>query len=233
MFSGQGLQDYGCKSCKIIWTSILSSCLMQLVSNPKVITTVSSVCLQPRCLHNLIHVTWVQLPRVSNTLFSIFVMIACTALQAHFSFSCSATVCLLRVATPHTTIQQIHNSHRPYLLKRLGYRNRFIFIGNKIFACIKALQGFQYEFTYPSNFILKKVVGQRTLGNGFNEKCGNSSLPLQQETAYTISQILQLLCQILAVILMPISIFHIPIFWLHPEAEGAILHISSYCHGKM
>jgi len=36
MFSGLDLQDYGCKSCKIIWTSFLSSCLMQLVSNPKV-----------------------------------------------------------------------------------------------------------------------------------------------------------------------------------------------------
>jgi len=31
MFSGKGLQDYGCKSCKIIWTSIPSSCYMQLV----------------------------------------------------------------------------------------------------------------------------------------------------------------------------------------------------------
>ena len=89
-------------------------------------------------------------------------MIACTALQAHFSFPCSATVCLLRVATPHTTIQPIHNSHRPYLLKRLGYRNRLT--RNKILACIRALQWFQYEFTYPSNFILKKVVWPKNTG---------------------------------------------------------------------
>jgi len=32
MLIGYDLQDYGCNSCKIIWTSFLSSCFMQLVS---------------------------------------------------------------------------------------------------------------------------------------------------------------------------------------------------------
>ena len=35
-FSGKDLQDYDCISCKIIWTSFLSSCFVQLVSNPKI-----------------------------------------------------------------------------------------------------------------------------------------------------------------------------------------------------